>query len=538
MAAADTASADVPVLIAGAGPAGLVLGLLLDRFGVPSLTVERRASPGALPRSRAVNTRTMEVFRWLGVAGEVRDAALGREDAGLPFAFARTLASLHEPDALVARSVVTGRRAGHSPVATVLCPQDVVEEILRRRVPAGRVRHGVRLAGLEQDGTGVTARLVDANGLVEQVRCRYVVGCDGAHSAVRRALGLRLRPGGPVAENRHVLFEAGLGPLLGDRAAGIVFLHAGGVRGYLQPTARPDRWTFNRILDPGAPGLPDEAVVRAVTGRDDVPVTVLAARDWTSRSEAADRMSAGRGFLAGDAAHLVTPFSGSGLNLGVQDAHNLAWKLAAVLRGRAGPGLLESYDAERRPVAERHVREDRAGTAAALATGSWDRWRVELPRRRVKDGLVLGVHYESGALVPDGTPRPAPPDARTEYVPTARPGHRAPHLPLGPAAARGSLLDLFTTELTLLAGPDGGPWATAAARLSARLGVPVHAYVLGRDPSWIAPSWTALYGITSGGAVLVRPDGHVAWRDPHARPREEAAPVLDRAVRTVLCRDG
>ncbi|WP_406863622.1 FAD-dependent monooxygenase [Streptomyces sp. HUAS MG47] len=528
----------IPVLIVGAGPTGLALALLLEQSGVPALLVERRTEPSLLPRARAVNTRTMEILRHLGVADEIRAAALGQERAGLPFAFARTLDSLHAPDALLARSVVAGRRAAHSPCATVICPQDAVEEILRRRLPPDRIRRGTTLTALEQDDDHVTVTLTAPDGTPERRRCHYVVGCDGAHSAVRAALGLALRGGGPTAENRHILFEAPLAPLFGDRPAGITFLHADGVRGYLQPTRQPDRWTFNRILDPGAGtrphDTPADVVVRAVVGRPDLPVTILGEGPWTSRSQVAARMSAGRAFLAGDAAHLVTPFSGSGLNLGVQDAHNLAWKLAAVLHGRAGPGLLDTYDSERRPVAEWVVREDRANNADAVTTGDWDRWRVELPGRRVKDGLILGHHYERGALLPDGTPPPDTGDPYTHYAPTARPGHRAPHHPMGPDG-QGSLLDLFGTAPVLLAGPDGGPWAAAAARTAARLRVPLRAHVLGGGSGEIAGTWTDLYGITPSGAVLVRPDGHVAWRTPGSVAH--ADDTLLKVVCTVLSRE-
>jgi putative polyketide hydroxylase len=537
------ADEDVPVLIAGAGPAGLTLSLLLDRLGVPSLVVERRTAPSRLPRSRAVNTRTMEVFRGLGLDRAVGDAALARERAGLRFVFARTLTALGDPDTLLAESVVAGRRARHSPVATVMCPQDTVEDLLRSRLPPSRVRYGTALTALGQDEEGVTAVLAGPDGRTRRVRCRYLAGCDGAHSTARQATGTALRGGGPVTENHQLLFEAPLDTLIGGRSASITFLDADGVRGYLQPTSAPGRWTFNRLLEkhgdtPAHEPADPADLVRTVAGDPALPVTVLEESRWTSRSEVAERMTAGRVHLAGDAAHLVTPFSGSGLNLGVQDVHNLAWKLAAVLHGWAGPGLLGTYDPERRPVAEWTAREDRTNNAAAVTTGTWDRWREELPRRRVKDGIVLGFHYTEGALIPEpatGTPESAPADPYTDYRPSARPGHRAPHfdLPGGPQGA--STLDLFGSGFTLLTGSGGAAWTAAAERAARRLGLPLRAHRLGAGgPGEITGEWTDVCGITPAGAVLVRPDGHVAWRStgPAADPGE----LLTEVLRTVLHR--
>jgi hypothetical protein len=240
-------------------------------------------------------------------------------------------------------------------------------------------------------------------------------------------------------------------------------------------------------------------------------------------AQTAERFRAGRVFLAGDAAHLIPPAGGYGMNTGIQDAHNLAWKLAGVLAGWAGPSLLDTYEAERQPVA-RFVTEQ-----ALLNLRQPGR-----PEQYATLGLALGVSYDSAAAVPDGTPAPEIGNPVTDYVPAARPGSRAPHAWLRRDGARISTIDLFDTDFTLLAATSGQRWRDAAAMAARDLGVPLAAYTIGvgGDLGDEQGTWTQTYGIGPDGAVLVRPDGHVAWRSVAALTEPQAE--LVRALHAIL----
>ena len=528
------------VIVVGAGPTGLTTALLLAHHGVACTVLERRPAPSRTPRARAVTLRTMEVLRGLGLAEEVTAAAVASERTGLPFTFARTLA-----EAAPARTTTMfrrGTRAEQSPCTTVMCPQDVVERILLARVaatPSIRLRRGVDVRGVDVHGDEALLHTAEGNPLP----ARYVVGADGASSPLRRACGPPTGPAdesgataGPAVVNTLVLFEADLTELVAECGSAIYFLDHEGVRGYLQPTAQPHWWTFNQLHEDRSPEdrspgdreplarTDPAAAVRGVLGAD-IAVRVLETTDWTMRSVVAPWFRHGPVLLAGDAAHVVSPFSGSGMNLGVQDAANLAWKLAAVLRGHAGPRLVASYEEERRPVALWNVEEDRRNVSTVRDDSGWRRWSVELPRRRTKDGLLLGYRYRSRAVLPDDDPGPPEPDY-AEYVPSARPGDRAPHCWLDDHET--STIDLHRDGFALV-GPDPS-WAEHVAAAVAALDLPVAAL----PPTTGATTRARLAEVydLSRGAVLVRPDGHVGWRCTDPPPNPAAA--IATAIRTIL----
>ena len=525
-----SADAGDRTVVVGAGPTGLTTALLLAHHGVACTVLERRAAPAQTPRARAVTLRTMEVLRGLGVADEVTAAAVATERSGLPFTFTSTLAEAEPAQTTI--MLRRGARAEHSPCTTVMCPQDVVERILLARAAATslvRLRRGVEVLGVEaHDDWVLVHTAVDG-----PLPARYLVGADGVASPVRRACDPHADPDsgsgaaeGATVANTLVLFEADLTELVAGLGSTIYFLDHGGVRGYLQPTAQPYRWTFNQLHEDPAPlaATDPAAAVRRVLGAD-VAVQVLETSGWTMRSAVASWFRRAPVFLAGDAAHVVSPFSGSGMNLGVQDAANLAWKLAAVLRGHGGPGLLATYEEERRPVALWNVEEDRRNVATIRDDRGWRRWSVELPQRRAKDGLLLGYRYRSGAVLPDGGPRP-PEQDYTEYLPSARPGDRAPHCWLDDRET--STVDLHRDGFALL-GP-APVWAEHAAAAAAELALPVAA--LPATTGTAARARVADVYDLAGGAVLVRPDGHVGWRCPGLPP--DPAGTVAAAVRTIL----
>jgi hypothetical protein len=245
-------------------------------------------------------------------------------------------------------------------------------------------------------------------------------------------------------------------------------------------------------------------LVRSAIGAHALDVEVLSALPWEGSSAVAERFRDGRTFLAGDAAHLIPPTGGQAMNVGIQDVHNLAWKLAGHLAGWAGPGLLDTYALERRPFAQA-VMDD-----ASRNVGGHGQRQEHFSNR----GRVLGVSYESPAVVPDGTEPPQVANPVIDYLPTARPGSRAPHLWLRRNGTRISTLDLYDTSFVLLTGRTGQTWKPAAALAAGQVGAPVCCYSIGPDSDLIDPQteWPSLYGIEPDGAVLVRPDGHVAWR--------------------------
>ncbi|UCM89596.1 FAD-dependent monooxygenase [Streptomyces marincola] len=579
---------DVPVLIAGGGAAGLTASTLLSRMGVDSLLVTADPAPSVLPRAHLLNQRAMEIMRDIGLAEDVY--ATGTPAAQMAYSAWYVGLAGESPDhgRRVARIESWGA-GGDSPEWRAASaerpanlPQSRLEPRLRARaeeLAPGRVRFHHELTAFTQDTGGVTADVTDhTTGARLRVRARYLLGCDGGRT-VGPALGIAFEGVRDVA--RMVTFH-----LSGDlsrwardpdvliRWLWLPDLGTGGVLVPLGPRRwGPDseEWAFH-LHYPAADGRAlDEASVRAdlraALGPAADAVTVRGISRWSLEGVVAERFRDGRVFLLGDAAHRHPPPGGLGLTSAMHDAQNLTWKLAAVLHGHAGEGLLESYAAERRPVAAAGVRRALDSTRNHLAihahfgggpqAGPAENWRrarrlwSDAPEDRAARraflrtvaaqsmefdelGVEFGYVYDQGAVVPDGTPVPHNPDPVRIHQPAARPGHPLPHAWLtDPDGERLPVARLLSPgRFLLIAGEDGHAWCAAAEKAAARTGLPLDAVRIGHlDGDYLDPrsTWTRWRGHGPAGAVLVRPDRFVAWRaaSAGANPVERLASTLD-----------
>jgi 2-polyprenyl-6-methoxyphenol hydroxylase-like FAD-dependent oxidoreductase len=508
----STGVLEVPVLIVGGGPAGLTSSLLLSRHGVRTVLVDKRTSASALPRARGFHARAMEILRVCGVEPDLRRLELPIE----PGAQWRT--ALAGPALREDRGSAPAGEHPVSPCEGLSVSQDVFEEVLRdhaRGHDLAEVRTGVELETLDPDDEGAVAVLRDvATGDRERVRARYVIAADGARSPIRRRLGIGLEGAADLGSQHMIAFRADLERWAGPRPRGIYFLTDHGAA--LIWTHPDHRWVVS-VPDPDGAldsGMDSASTVRAVLGIPDLPVEVLAASRWTAAARSAARYSAGPVFLVGDAAHQFPPAGATGVSAAMHDAHNLAWKLAAVLDSRAGTALLDTYAQEREPVGRRNVTE--TGTAW---TRLFDPAGGAPFAGRSLQQIDMGYQYRSAAVIGDGTPDADPPGI--DYTPGGAPGCRAPHLWLdAPGARRRSTIDLFDRDFVLLTAESGRRWRDAATDAARRLGVPVNGHVIEHS------EFTDVYGITPTGAVLVRPDGHVAWRSASAPTATEPAPDI------------
>jgi 2-polyprenyl-6-methoxyphenol hydroxylase-like FAD-dependent oxidoreductase len=524
---------DVPVLIVGGGPVGLTASILLSRFGVLSRLVERHSSTSVHPKARGINARTMEIYRQCGVEQAIRDAGLPRERVRF-IIWARTLAGEELERRVPWRSGPQSEAV--SPVPNCLCAQDDLEPVLRaaaERLAPAEVRFGTELTGFEQDAGGVTATLIDRTaGVKTYVRAQYLIAADGAQSHIRRTLGIPMVGHDAVYESVNILLRADLTPWTSHRPAALYFIEHPRIKATFLTINGADRWGFlaNSLAAYGLAAADftlerSTELIRLAAGVPDLPVQILGIAPWTAAAHVAARYSAGRIFLAGDAAHEMPPTGGFGLNTGVQDVHNLAWKLAAVLQGWAAPSLLETYDAERRPIGQTITEQSLAnsismGRLADRTPG----YTFARPEFLNEQGMIFGASYLSAAVIPDGTPPPALANPVTDYAPSARPGSRAPHVSLARDGARLSTVDLFGRRFVLLAGQRGARWCETARRVADASRLPLDTFLVGDGGGLGDPdaTWLATYGIDDDGAVLVRPDGHVAWR---SRSRHTESPA-------------
>ncbi|MFD8542870.1 FAD-dependent monooxygenase [Streptomyces sp. NPDC059649] len=571
--------ARIPVLIAGGGTVGLSAALFLAHHGVPCLVVESQDGPSRHPRATGLGPRTAEFLRETGIAEAVDAVAIDMSAGNLGKISATTLVTAELPETAPSATELPAadpdEKGRFTPTALRgTCPQNRLDSVL---LPAARdrgalVHHATRLLSFEQDADGVTALVdtppgPDGPGGRQVVRADHLLAADGARSQVRSALGIGTSgPGGLGTPMVNILFRADLRPYTKGRSFVSCDLTTPEAPGMLLTVDGAEEWIFHTPYDPGTdaagphdpardaagPRTPGpartldafthehcRALIRAAIGVPGLDVEVLSTLPWRPRAQLADRFRDGRVFLLGDAAHTVPPVGAFGLNTGIADAHNLAWKLAAVLGGHARPALLDTYEAERRPVAALALEQSLLRLADPRL--HWDRSPQMAAVRRaagVLDPMVvhLGYRYASGAVL---DPRPALPvqDDLTRLL-DGTPGSRLPHLWLDRDGCRLSTLDLVRSRFTLLTGPGGDPWVAAARDVADRLGVDLAAHRIAPGAAVTDPEghWPGIAGLAEGGALLVRPDQFVGWRA--ATLPDDPADALATALTSLLARDG
>jgi len=530
---------DVPVLIVGAGPVGLSMALLLGRFGIRSVIVERRRALSPHPRARFVNARTMEILRQLGLEEAARKVAIPDGVATCVLWTPVLVAPEVKRVEIESLGPATGEPLSPSPGITT--SQDRLDPILRQAVVArGRtdIRSGWRLVELAQDGQSVSAACTDeATGETRTIRASYLVAADGANSTVRELLQIEREGPAFLGHSINIHFRADLRAALRGRPVNMAMILNPAQSGLLLNIDGAQRWTAQAIYSPAAGHrvedfTPDRcsSIVRTQVGVPDLPVEVIGVAPWASAAQVATRFSVGRVFLAGDSAQEMPPAGGFGMNTGIQEAHNLAWKLAAVLNGWAGPSLLETYDTERRPIGQWVTRQALLNLTSVgrieSPDGSPTQVKLGRPEFFRELGLVFGATYPEGAVIADGGASAAESGSVVDYRPAASPGSRAPHCWMEVDGERVSTLDLWGDGFTVLASVSATAWRAEIETVAKSSRSPL------RTLSCADESVAELYGLGKGGAVLVRPDGYVAWRSANSPAAMPVAEALRSVVRS------
>ncbi len=514
---------DTQVLIVGAGPVGLTLAIDLGRRGIRCVLIEKNSAPLGYPKMERCNPRTMEIFRRLGLADTIRAAGYPPEwpmDAYLVFDLMKPpLLKMSYPSVAEAKAKRDATNDGTIPLEPYqIISQYTLEPLLKsvaESIPNVTVAFGHEFESYKEVPGGVVAQVKKANGERVTISTRYMVGCDGGSSAVRKQLGFKMEGEPNILEMRQALFHC---PELYEK------VHAPRARHYHRVD---DHWTLMIVQDSRkhftlhAVVEKDEDMARLFETIVGTPIQyeMLHCAKWTQRLLLAERYAQGHVFLAGDAAHLVIPTGGLGMNTGVGDAMDISWKIAAALQGWGGPKLLESYEAERRPVGAINVKASGGGTTGRMKWRSAYRPNIEddtpegkaaldhlltiardeAPKSFRVVGAELGYRYRASSVICD---EPGGPEPKIEmYEPTSWPGARLPHVWLKPGEL--SVHDCIEDGYTLLRLGKSKADASGLQTAFERIGAPFFVLDLDNEAS------RQVYGIDY---LIVRPDLHVVWR--------------------------
>jgi putative polyketide hydroxylase len=540
---------ETPVLIVGGGPTGLAASLTLSHLGVPSMLVNKYTGTLDHPKAVGIMQRTAELLRLWGAEAEIRRRGVPREFS----------------DRMVWTTTLSGEELGRtetvepddtqpepqSPTTGLRCPQNITESVLRDRAQAHAVadlHYGFEMTGFQQDDDGVTAAIINREGgQTSTVRAEYLIAADGNDSTVRNTCGIGRAGDADMGHFVNIFHRAPLGPLVRDRPGWSYAVITPDLTGAFVTINGDDVWLFHVNLAPGetVEDFGEQRCVdtiRGAAGVDDLDVEIISIKSWIMGAELSTAFRDRRVLLTGDSAHRTTPDGGVGMNTGLHSAHNLAWKVGAVVSGWAGPDLLDTYETERRTVAEANVAYSarRGGgmikMVEAVRAGDLETVRAHIAARPAggRQGMDLGFRYEEGAIASDGTTPPPVGNPIAEYVQNGSPGGRAPHLWVRRNGERVSTLDAFGGGFVLLTGSEGAAWRAAAQRATAPRAMPIEVLSVGEAADLESPAgrFEALYGVEPDGAVLVRPDGFVGWRTHRAGT--VPADDLMRALTTIL----